>query len=267
MAVTTILDQARAALREAAARTAGLVEAQPDTAAPIARSTWTIREAGVHLVNVGVRYAAMVQGEPLGYASLTPEECARMNEQLIADIPESDPVKLAALIQEGTERLLDATARCDDEQEVLWHCQTHIGVPHLLAIATAEHLVHGYDIAVAVQRPWPITAGEAGLALFGYGAAYGLCLNPATTAGHTAGYGIELRTGERFTIRFVEGEYRLEPPDSGPVDCMITADPVAFLLVGSGRLSQWEAIALGVMEMGGDRPDLALQFGDRFLFP
>ncbi len=191
-----------------------------------------------------------------------------MNEQLIADIPESDPVKLAALMQEGTERLLEASARCDDESELLWHCQTRITVPHLIAIATAEHLVHGYDMAVAVQRPWPITAAEARSgASSATASAYGLCLNPAITAGHTAGYGIEFRTGERFTVRFVDGEYGLEPPDSGPVDCTITADPVAFLLVGAGRLSQWEAIALGAMEVGGDRPDLALSFGDCFLVP
>jgi uncharacterized protein (TIGR03083 family) len=267
MAGTTILDQVRAALREASARTAGLVETLPDTGSPIPESKWTVREAGVHLVNVGVRYAGMVQGEPLGYESLAPEECTRMNDQLIADIPESDPVKLAALIHEVTERLLEATERCDDEQTVLWHCQTHLPIPHLVAIATAEHLVHGYDMAVAVQRPWPITPEQAALALFGYGAAYGLCVNPATTAGHTAGYGIEFRTGERFTIRFVDGEYLVEAPDSGPVDCTISADPVAFLLVGAGRMTQWEAIALGVMEVGGDRPDLALSFGDCFLFP
>ena len=267
MAGTTMLEQARATLLAVSARTAGLIEALPVTEASVPGSKWTVREVGVHLVNVGVRYSAMVQGEPLGYASLAPDECARMNDQLIADIPETDPVKLAALIQEGTDRLLDASARCDDEHPVLWHCETHIPIPNLIAVATAEHLVHGYDIAAAVKRPWPITAAEAGIALFGYGPAYGLCLNPATTAGHTAGYGIELRTGERFTIRFVDGEYCLEPPDTGPVDCTITADPVAFLLVGSGRMTQWQAIALGVMEVGGDRPDLALKFLDLFLFP
>lgn len=267
MAGTTMLEQVRTVLREMSARSTGLIETLPDTEAPIPGSKWTVREVGVHLVNVGVRYAGMIQGEPLGYGSLTPEECARMNDQLIADIPESDPVKLAALIHEGTERLLDASARCDDEQTVVWHCQFPIPVPNMVAIAMAEHLVHGYDIAVAVQRPWPITTAHALLAHFGYGPAYGLCLNPATTAGHTAGYGIEFRTGERFTIRFVDGEYQVEPPDSGPVDCTITADPVAFLLVGSGRMTQWEAIALGLMEVGGDRPDLALEFGSRFLYP
>jgi uncharacterized protein (TIGR03083 family) len=267
MAGTTMLEQARMALSETSVRTADLVETLADTAVPIPGSNWTVREAAVHLVNVGVRYAGMIEGEPLGYASLTPEECARMNDQLIADIPESDPVKLAALIHEATQRLLEASGRCDDEQEILWHCQIRITVPHLIAIALAEHVIHGYDMAVAVERPWPITMTQAGLALFGYGAAYGLCLNPATTTGHTAGYGIEFRTGERFTIRFVDGRYQVEPPDSGPVDCTITADPIAFLLVGAGRLSQWEAIALGAMEVGGQRPDLALAFTNLFLFP
>jgi hypothetical protein len=267
MAGTTILEEARAALRAASARTADLVEALPDTGASIPGSKWTVREAGVHLVNVGVRYAGMAQGEPLGYASLSPEECARMNEQLIADIPESDPVKLAALMHEGTERLLEATGRADDVQEVLWHCQMRIPIPNLLLIAMAEHLLHGYDMAMAVQRPWPITGEQAALALFGAGVVEGLCLNPVTTAGHTAGYGIEFGTGERFTVRFVDGEYQVEPPDSGPVDCTITADPVAFLLVGSGRLSQWQAIALGAMGVGGDRPELALRFSELFLFP
>jgi len=267
MAGTTMLEQARTALREMSARTTGLIETLPDTDTPIPGSKWTVREVGVHLVNVGVRYAGMIQGEPLGYSSLSPGECARMNDQLIADIPESDPAKLAALIHEGTERLLDASARGDDEQTIVWHCQFHIPLPNMVAIAMAEHLVHGYDIAGAVRRPWPIDTAQALLAHFGYGPAYGMCLNPATTAGHTAGYGIAFRSGERFTIRFVNGEYQVEPPDSGPVDCTITADPVAFLLIGAGRMSQWEAIALGLMEVGGDRPDLALEFGSLFLYP
>jgi len=267
MAGTTMLEETRAALREMSARTTGLIETLPDTETPIPGSKWTVREVGVHLVNVGVRYAGMIEGERLGYPSLSPEECARMNDQLIADIPESDPVKLAALILEATERLLDASARCDDEQTAVWHCQCNIPIPNMVAIAMAEHVIHGYDIAVAARRPWPIETAHAGLALFGYGPVYGLCLNPATTAGHTADYGVELRTGERFTVRFVDGEYEVVPPNSGPVDCTITADPVAFLLVGAGRMSQWEAIALGLMEVGGDRPELALEFGSRFLFP
>ena len=137
-------------------------------------------------------------------------------------------------------------------KEVLFHCGNVMTIPHLVATALAEHLLHGYDMAVAVGQPWPIDAHQAALGLFGYRPSYGARLNPATTTAHTAGYTIELITGERFTIRFLDGRYRLESPDSGPVDCTITADPVAFLLVDSGRMSQWAAIAVGLMKADGD---------------
>ena len=170
-------------------------------------------------------------------------------------------------MDEGTKRLLAATAPCDDTQEVLFHCGNVMTIPHLVATALAEHLLHGYDMAVAVGQPWPIDAHQAALGLFGYRPSYGAHLNPVTTTAHTAGYAIELITGERFTIRFLDGRYRLESPDSGPVDCTITADPVAFLLVDSGRMSQWAAIAVGLMKADGDRPELALRFNNLFLFP
>lgn len=150
----------------------------------------------------------------------------------------------------------------DDEPRQLESC-----VGPVPDSGVTEQLLHGYDMAVAGRRPWPIRPHHAALTLFGYGPCFGLCVNPVTAAGHNAAYGVELRTAERFTVRFVDGEYRLEPSDSGPVDCTLTADPVSFLLVGSGRLSQWAAIALGGLEVGGNRPDLALGFTDLFLFP
>jgi hypothetical protein len=47
----------------------------------------------------------------------------------------------------------------------------------------------------------------------------------------------------------------------------LSADPVAFLMVGSGRLSRYEAVALGAMTVGGNRPDLAFDFPTLFAYP
>ena len=215
MAQTTMLNNVRTALTAVSARTASLVGSLTDTVVPVPGSTWTVREAAVHLALIGFRYAGMVHGEPNQYPSLAPEECARRNDEINADIPESEPGKLAALMDEETKRLLDATAPCDDTQEVLFHCGNVMTIPHLVATALAEHLLHGYDMAVAVGQPWPIDAHQAALGLFGYRPSYGARLNPATTTVHTASYAIELITGERFTIRFLDGRYRLESPDSG----------------------------------------------------
>lgn len=262
-----IYEYARSTFAAAAARTAELVGSLPDTALAIPGSEWTIREAAVHLAQGGFLYAGMVENEPALCPSLGKEEMARFSAQLIADIPETDPTKLAALIKEGAARFLDVTVGCSGNEQVMWHAGLRLSVTHLLAFELCEHLLHGYDMALATGRPWPIEAPQAALVLYGLGPAYGLALNPATATGHTAGYGITLRTGERFTVRFTDGEYSMESPDSGPVDCIIEADPVAFLLVASGRLSQWTAIALGLLEAGGPHPELALRFNDLFVFP
>ena len=61
--------------------------------------------------------------------------------------------------------------------------------------------------------------------------------------------------------------FGLEEAGAAPVDATISADPVAFLLVGTNRLSRYQAIALGLLSVGGSDPDLAIRFWDLFLYP
>jgi putative sterol carrier protein len=44
-------------------------------------------------------------------------------------------------------------------------------------------------------------------------------------------------------------------------DCVITADPVAFLLLGYGRISQLSPVLRGQLRPGGRKPWLAMKFG------
>jgi hypothetical protein len=174
MPETTTLHEARTALSVVSARTERLLQSLPATDRAIARSTWTVREAAVHLSLVGFRYAGILLGESNRYPSLDPDACARLHEQQNADIPESDPVKLAGLLHEATARLLAATGSCHDTHEVPFHGGTVIAVPHLVGAAVAEHQLHSSDIALAVGRPWPIDPRHAALALCSSGPSYGL---------------------------------------------------------------------------------------------
>lgn len=104
------------------------------------------------------------------------------------------------------------------------------------------------------------------LILTSYAPLFPLCLNARTTAGHSAAYRVELDGADPFTARFRDGELHMEAVDE-TADCVVAADPVAFLLVGTGRLSRWAAIALGRLRPGGARPDLAVGFPGLFVFP
>lgn len=51
------------------------------------------------------------------------------------------------------------------------------------------------------------------------------------------------------------------------VDCHISADPVAFFLLGSGLASQWPLIARGKLMTWGRKPWLALKLASLFVSP
>jgi len=130
----------------------------------------------------------------------------------------------------------------------------------------AEYLVHGYDLARSVGRPWPINPKHAALVLRGYLPMYAPVVDPQTTAGLTAAYRIELRGGSSSPSRSPTACSISILVDTGPVGCTITADPVAFLLAVTGRLPAAAAIA---PRCGAYRAAAraALGFADLFVFP
>jgi hypothetical protein len=53
----------------------------------------------------------------------------------------------------------------------------------------------------------------------------------------------------------------------GPVDCVISADPVTLLLVAYGRMPVRRAVLRGGMLARGRRPWLGMRFKDLFFNP
>jgi uncharacterized protein (TIGR03083 family) len=267
MDATELLGRTREAIADAAETVADLIVAIPDPMALAPDSPWTVRDFAAHLVVSAGVLTDIAQGVPSPIESLEPTyhkaECTRRN----ADIAETDPGKLSRLFVDAVEGFLDATSDSPGDTPVVFHGGNPFTVAGLAGVLLGEELIHGYDIAIAIGRPWPIDPTAAQLVLAAYAPAFGFVLNPETTQGFSAGFGIELRGVGEMTVRFTDGAYGLEEAGAAPVDATISADPVAFMMVGAGRLSRYEAIALGLMSVGGDRPDLAIGFPDLFLFP
>jgi Mycothiol maleylpyruvate isomerase N-terminal domain/SCP-2 sterol transfer family len=264
---TTVLSQARSALEVTARRTAQLIRSLPDLDRRIPGSEWTVREAAVHLVNHAGLHTEIAEGLASPIASVTKEALAAENSARIADIPEAGGEKVASLLTDAVAGLLEATVNRSGHQPVQFHAGLSLDLAALACISLGEQILHGYDIATALGAPWPIEPAHADLAIHGYGPYYGCMVDPEMAHGVTAGFGIYLRGGSSFTVRFDDGGYRLEPPHSGPVDCTIAADPVAFLLMWSGRMSPWEAIALNLYVADGQDSSLGLRFMELFAYP
>jgi uncharacterized protein (TIGR03083 family) len=264
---TTVLSQARSALEATARRTAGLIRSLPDLDGRIPASEWTVREAAVHLVNQAGLHTEIAEGLASPIGSVDRDALAAENAARIADIPETDATKVASLLTDAVAGLLEATANRPAHQPVQFHAGVSLDLAALVCISLGEQLLHGYDIATAVGAPWPIEPVHADLVVHGYGPYYGSMVDPEMARGVTATFGVDLRDGSSFTVRFHDGGHRLEPSRSGPVDCTISADPVAFLLMWSGRMSAWEAIALNLYVADGKDSRLGPRFMDLFAAP
>lgn len=265
--VDSVLSAAREGWGRIGARNAALVGAAGDLTPRMPNSDWSAADAAAHLVLVNRVLGAIAGGAPSPIESMQKEALAALSARLIDEFDETDPGRLSALLTESLAPLLDTLGQRPADGLVDWHEHRKLPVWALACVGLLEHLLHGYDIATALGRPWPITVEDASLALAGAGPNLPLMVNPETTAGLTAAIEVVLRTGGGFVARFTDGRLAVEQPGDGPVDATLSADPVALLLVASGRLSRWPAVALGHLSATGDRPDLALGFFDLFVYP
>jgi uncharacterized protein (TIGR03083 family) len=268
MVAGDILATVREALTVMAERYARLVEAVADTGLPIPGSEWSVREAAVHTAGGGHLHAAMATGD----ASPVPERLdkeyldARMRS-LIADNPETDPKKLADQIRDGYGAFLEATAALRGDQPTAHRRGVKPDVAGLASLVLGEPVLHGYDVAAAVGAPWPIDPGHAALVLDSYRAFYlAPQLSPPKALRPEATYRLEVAGVAPFSVGVTGGAVAEVPPAAG-ADCVISADPVSALLVISGRLCRWPAIALGGLRFTGGRADLGPRFFDLFVFP
>jgi uncharacterized protein (TIGR03083 family) len=243
---------------------AELVVSAPDLSVLARGSKWTVREVAVH-VAVGARSFADLALEASPSLPGMADVCAEI-ERRMADVSETDPGKVAALTQDAIEDFIDAWVDRPADHPVDWG-GAPVTAATLAGVLLGEVVMHGYDVAYALGRPWPIDPAHAGLILAAYGPLFPHIVDPERAKGHSAGYALDFGGGPVLTVRFTDGVIGLEPPGMGPVDVTICSDPVTFLMVADGRLSQYEAIALGRMSATGDRPELAVGFKDLFVNP
>src|SRR5262245_52390114 len=152
------VDRARAAAAGAASQLVALLRAGPDPGLT-AVGHWTVRDVAAHVAGGAELYTQIARGTPSPAPTI--EAITALNDQIIGGIGEQDPPTLASRIEASVAGLLAAAERCHGDPDLPWHAGLQLPLSTLLAVACGEYLVHGYDIARAAHRPWPVPAGWA----------------------------------------------------------------------------------------------------------
>lgn len=258
-----------AQLRSSARRFARLIGQVTDAGATSRHlPDWTAREIVGHVTVLPAYYLEIARG-----TALLIDDATRMAARNLENLARVDGLTLdqcAERIVSGIDAFCDVV-EADPAATVDFQAGSRPTLVQVAAIAVGEYEVHGLDLAAAMGARWAIGKPAAAMcvsaALPAAGAQW---TDPAASAGHSGSYRIKLRGGLGFIrLAFVDGRPSIhgspDPAADERASTLISADPVALLLVFYRRRSQWAAIATGQMLSYGSRPIRALTLKDKFL--
>jgi hypothetical protein len=255
------------ALHDAVASTAELWRRidRPDALAP--GLIWTAAETAAHVVGDLRDYTQALTRHANGYMTHAnrPMESpsrlsAKVNARHLEEIPERNLHQLADMLEQAAATYLEAAASADTCAQIPTPNGLVIGPSTMAALLLGEQLVHGLDVSRAAGMPWTIASADALLVIPGVLSIAPQYLRPKRAAGVHVSFELRMRGGASYRLTVDDGAAAVSTAGER-ADCVISADPVAFLLLGYGRIPQWSPVLRGQLRPGGRKPWLAMKFG------
>ncbi len=257
-----------------------LLRSVRDPGAP-ALGQWNVAEVAMHLSQTWIVVPGLAADDLSDAYRLLPDLETRAGAALLDDVwdlrqvtiagvqgdLERDTNVLADRIDQRTGAFLAAVDTASVGQSHTWLVDgVNVTTLTLMMHLLNETIVHGFDMARADGRGWPISRPHAAMVLDGFVVPVLARLKPRAVvdqhaaAGLHATYEIRFRGGGHHQFSYDQGALLIQPAGSRHVDCYISADPAVFLLVAWGRRNQWPAIARGQITAWGPKPWLGPRF-------
>ena len=267
--------RARAALADAVARSAQLWRSIADPAAPVPGLAWTAGQTAAHVVADMREYTDALTRHVNGdHAAINIPDGSparartAVNDRHLIDLPDRDLGRLAGMLEDTAASYLAVASTIDTSEgaAVLTADGLVLEPAVMTCLLLGEQLIHGLDIARAGHRPWSIGRDDALLVVPAVLSLAPKYLRPSRTKNLNVSFEIRMRGGCRYRVAIADGAGAVTAAGE-KADCVITADPVAFLLVGGGRVPQLPVLLRGKLRAGGRKPWLAAKFGTLLAAP
>ncbi|HZQ30989.1 MAG TPA: hypothetical protein VFB19_04575 [Mycobacterium sp.] len=256
------------AFRAAVERSAELWRRTPAPNAPVPGLTWSAAQTAAHMVGDLTEYTEGLEGHSVAaVGSGSPSKrSAAANARHLEMVGERDMRRLADTLEEQAVRYIDAASNVDEGTSIHTANGLVLTPPIMTCLLLGEQLVHGLDIARAGRARWCISRADALLVIPGVLTVAPQYVHPTRSANESVSFELRIRGGGRYRLAVHHGTAEITAAGE-KADCVISADPVAFLLVGYGRIAQWRPIIGLNMMAFGRKPWLATKFGSLISSP
>lgn len=263
------LEHARAALASVAHRIATLLADEFDSSRRIPGMEWTVADAVAHVASETRSFARLASGDTTPeemWAKFAPrteglsssERMAALNSAEIASFDRSHISRGGELTEAAVGDFL-ATTKDWPSSRLFRGIEGDLTLPTATCVVLFEMLIHGGDLARGLGKPWMIPADDARLVLTGITALLPDQLDAAVAGDTRATVYMRIRGGPHFVVWIHDGVLEVGTEPTERIDCHISANPVAFLLVSAGRRSQMSGVLSGQLVAWGRRPWLAMR--------
>ena len=251
----------KSAVREISAAVCAMVSEADSLGDRVPRSEWIAADAAAHLAITQSIFADLVVGGNNPFAGFEPERYGAVNARLLADNPGRDPRGLALAIARGTDDFLAAVAAAppgDNYDSPLGQ----MDLTTLLSYCMCHLLMHGHGIALALNRPTPVSSRHATMAMPFVKHSVPFAYATRKKRGIDACVEFRLRGVPRFWIAFTAHAAQVSHRPVGTVDCHISTDPLSFLMVVLGHAGPLGLLLRGRALAWGRRPWIALKLSE-----
>ncbi len=243
-------DDAATALRDYTSRLCTILRTAPRRDAP-AIGSWTLGDVANHLASGVENYALWLQG--LDAPDLDEiKNMSQWNIESVRALPPADLPELADRIEAATAQFIQSARDRPSSSYVRWWAGNRIPVEVAVCMRLIEAAVHGLDIATAAKARWKIGSDDA--RIMSYGLAY---IGPYFVDEEKVHFEGTLRMRIRggANLYYIVQDRQLEVATTGSrPDWHLSVDPVAWVLVSTGRRNQWSAALRGKIIGWGKNP-------------